>query len=327
MSDASSEDHVRWGILSAGKIAKEWVAPAIHMSDRGGIAAIASKTPGKAAALAAPYGDVTLFNDYDKLLASDLIDAVYIPLPNSEHVEWTAKALKAGKHVLTEKPIALSADEIDPLMDLSAENDLLAAEAFMVVHHPQWHRVRELLGEGAIGEVRHVQGAFTYFNDDMENIRNRPDVGGGALRDIGVYPSVVTRFVTGQEPEEISAQIDWENGIDATARVWATFPGFNMDFYVSMRMGNRQQMTFHGTKGFLTVETPFNAKLYGDDVVTIRIGDTTTHERFPLVDHYREQINAFNTSVLDGGEYICPLAFSKGNQRMIDMIYEAANKE
>lgn len=322
-----SENRVRWGILGAGKIAKEWVAPAIHMSDIGDIAAIASKTPGKAADMAATYGNPTLFNDYSKLLNSDLIDAVYIPLPNTEHVEWTRKALEAGKHVLTEKPIAMKADEIDPLMDLAAENDLLAAEAYMVVHHPQWKRVRELVGEGAIGELRHVQGCFTYFNDDPENIRNRSDVGGGALRDIGVYPSVTARYVTGQEPEEVQTQIEWDNGIDATARVWAKFPGFTMDFYVSMRMGNRQQMTFHGTKGFLTVETPFNAKAYGDDVITIKIGDTETRERFPLVDQYREQINAFNTAVIEGGDYACPLAFSKGNQQMIDMIYAAANPE
>lgn len=321
-----AEDRVRWGILSAAKIAKEWVCPAIHMSERGEVAAIASRTPGKAAELAAPYGDVMLLNDYDKLLGSDTVDAIYIPLPNSEHIEWSKKALEAGKHVLCEKPIALQADEIDQLMVAAADKDLLAAEAFMVVHHPQWIRVRELIGEGVIGELRHVQGAFSFFNDDSENIRNRADMGGGALRDIGVYPCVTTRFVTGQEPEKISAVIDWDNGIDATARVQADFASFTMDFYVSMRMASRQRMTFHGTKGFLTVETPFNAKLYGDDVVSIFADGVETRERFPLVDHYREQIDAFNTAVLENEEYSCPLAFSQGNQRMIDMIYEAANK-
>ncbi|MHA3914238.1 Gfo/Idh/MocA family protein [Halovulum sp. GXIMD14793] len=318
-----SEAPIRWGVLSAARIAADWVCPAIHMSERGVISAIASKTPGKAAELAAPYSNVTLLNDYDKLLASDQIDAVYIPLPNSEHVEWTIKALEAGKHVLCEKPIALNADEIDRIMVTAAEADLLAAEAFMVVHHPQWIRVRELLGEGVIGALRHVQGAFSFYNDDPDNIRNRSETGGGALRDIGVYPCVTTRFVTGQEPEEVSSIIEWENGVDTTARVHAAFGSFTMDFYVSMRMAPRQRMTFHGTKGFLTVETPFNAKLYGDDVVSVFADGVETRERFPLVDHYREQINAFNTAVLENEEYACPLAFSQGNQRMIDMIYEA----
>ncbi len=322
-----AQDQVRWGIMSAAKIAREWVCPAIHMSDRGSITAIASKTPGKAAALAERYGDVTLLNDYEKLIASDEVDAIYIPLPNSEHVEWSQKALAAGKHVLCEKPIALKSNEIDQLMVTAAEKDLVAAEAFMVVHHPQWIRVRELLGEGVIGELVHVQGAFTYFNDDLENIRNRPEVGGGALRDIGVYPCVTARFVTGQEPEEVTADIDWINGVDATARVKARFASFSMDFYVSMRMAGYQRMSFHGTKGVLTVETPFNAKAYGDDIISIKAGNTETRERFPLVDQYREQINAFNTAVLEDEDFACPLAFSQGNQRMIDMIYDVANKE
>lgn len=317
-------DQVRWGILSAAKIAKEWLAPAIHMSDRGRIAAVASRTPGKAEALAAPYGPMAIYDDYDALLADASIDAVYIPLPNGDHVHWTKRALEAGKHVLCEKPIALEESEVDELIAARDSAGRLAAEAFMVVHHPQWLRVRELLRQGAIGELRHVQGAFSFFNEDPGNIRNRADQGGGALRDIGVYPSVTTRFVTGEEPDGIEARIDWDRGIDATARVWASFPSFEMDFYVSMRMAARQQMAFHGTEGVLTVEAPFNAKLYGDDVVSLHKGTTVTRERFPLVDQYRVQIDAFCASIQDGADYACPLEFSKGNQRMIDMIYAAA---
>lgn len=318
-------NHVRWGILSAAKIAREWVAPAIHKSERGVIAAIASKTPGKAEALAARYGQVTIHHDYDALLADPGVDAVYIPLPNSGHVEWTEKALRAGKHVLCEKPIALKADEIDRLIALRDTSGRFAAEAFMVTHHPQWHRVRALIAEGAIGRLRHVQGGFTFYNDDPANIRNDASLDGGALRDIGVYPSVTTRFVTGQEPVTIRAQIDWDRGIDSTARVWAEFPDFTMDFYVSMRMHGYQQMHFHGDGGWIKVMTPFNAKLYGDDVIEIRDRSGVIRtERFPLVDQYTVQIDAFNATVLDGAPFVCPLEFSRGNQRMIDMIYAGA---
>lgn len=316
---------VRWGILSAAKIAREWLAPAIHNSERGVIAAVASRTPGKAEALAARYGDVTIHHDYDALLADPGVDAIYIPLPNAGHVEWTEKALRAGKHVLCEKPIALKAEEIDGLIAARDASGKLAAEAFMVTHHPQWHRVRQLLAEGAIGELRHVQGGFSFYNDDPDNIRNDAGQAGGALRDIGVYPSVTTRFATGAEPTAIRSQIDWDRGIDATARVWAEFPGFTMDFYVSMRMHAYQSMLFHGNHGWLRVHTPFNAKLYGDDVIEIRDRSGVVRtERFPLVDQYTVQIDAFNATVLDGADYVCPLEFSRGNQRMIDMIYAGA---
>jgi len=318
---------VQWGILSAAKIAREHVAPGIHSSARGAIAAVASRTPGKAETLAVPYGDVRIHSDYDALLADPEIDAIYIPLPNGDHVEWTLKCLEAGKHVLCEKPIALRADEIDGLIAARDRTGLVAAEAFMVTHHPQWIRAREMVADGAIGDLRHVQGAFSFFNVDPANIRNMPELGGGALRDIGVYPSVTARFVTGAEPVSIQAAIDWDMGIDATARVQAAFETFHMDFYVSMRMSQRQVMVFHGTKASLTVEAPFNAGLYGDEVLELRDGATIIRERFPRADQYRAQIDAFNASVLDGAPFACPLEFSRGNQRMIDMIYDAAGSE
>lgn len=319
-----AKDRVRWGVLSAGKIALEWVAPALDRSARGELVAVASRTPGKAEALAAPYGARTHVT-YEALLADPEVDAVYIPLPNGDHVEWTAKSLEAGKHVLCEKPIALRADEIDGLIALRDRTGLVAAEAFMVTHHPQWRRVRELLAEGAIGRLRQVQGAFTFFNDDPANIRNMPELGGGALRDIGVYPSVATRFVTGQEPVSATASIEWEGGIDATARAQVAFPDFQLDFYVSMRMAPRQLMTFHGDKGWLSVHAAFNAGSYGDEVIELRRSDSVLEiERFPRADQYLSQADAFNASVLDGAPYACPLEFSRGNQAMIDMIYDAA---
>lgn len=318
---------VRWGILGAAKIAREFLAPAINMSTRGDVAAIASRSAGKADPFIEAYPGLRLFDDYDAMLADPEIDAIYVPLPNSQHVEWTRRCLEAGKHVLCEKPIALRADEIDGLIAARDKAGRHAAEAFMVTHHPQWHRVRELLAAGAIGELRHVQGAFSFFNADAGNIRNQPDLGGGALRDIGVYPSVTTRFATGQEPVSATAKIDWDLGIDATATAMVEFPGFTMDFYVSMRMAPRQRMVFHGDKGFISLATPFNTRVYGEAEIELRGADgVSTIERFPAADHYRAQIDAFNATVLDGADYICPLEFSRDNQRMIDMIYDAAGR-
>jgi predicted dehydrogenase len=315
---------IRWGILGAAKIAREYLCPAIHMSERGVLAAVASRQPGRAEAMAARYG-ARVVEGYEALLADREVDAIYVPLPNRDHVSWTLDCLAAGKHVLCEKPIALAAPEIDDLIAARDRSGRFAAEAFMVTHHPQWHRVRQLVASGAIGRLRHVQGAFSFFNDDPTNIRNQASLGGGALRDIGVYPCVTARFVTGEEPVAVRAEIDWDLGIDATARVRADFPGFRLDFYVSMRMAPRQLMTFHGTDGWLSVEAPFNAGRYGDDALELRREDgTIVRERFPGADQYRAEIDAFNAALLDNAPFDCPLEFSRGNQVMIDMIYAAA---
>ena len=318
-----ADGHLRWGILGAAKIAREFTCPGIHQSRRGSVAVVASRDVARAEALAEAYGARAVAS-YDALLADPLVDAVYIPLPNDAHVPWTLTSLEAGKHVLCEKPIALAADEIDALIAARDASGRLAAEAFMVTHHPQWIRARELVRGGAIGRLCHVQGAFSFFNDDPANIRNQAALGGGALRDIGVYPCVVTRFVTGAEPTAVTAQIDWDAGIDATARVSAEFPEFGLDFYVSMRMADRQLMTFHGDAGWLSVHAGFNAGVYGDEVLELRDADgRVTLERYPA-NQYALQADAFAASALDGAEFACPLEFSQGNQRMIDMIYAAA---
>lgn len=316
---------VRWGILGAAKIAREWVCPGIQSSERNVVAAVASLTPGKADVFAARYG-ARVHSSYEALLADPEIDAIYNPLPNSMHVEWTLKTLEAGKHSLTEKPIALRAEEIDRLIEARDRTGRFAAEAFMVTHHPQWLRSRELVQGGAIGRLRQVQSGFTFMNRDPKNIRNDAAVGGGALRDIGVYPTVTTRFVTGTEPVRVTrAEIDWDAGIDASARVMADFPDFHLDFYVSMRMAPRQVIVFHGEEAVLTVRAPFNAYAYADQEIEIRGADgRVVVERFGLAEQYRAQADAFADTVLDGAPYACPLEFSRGNQVFIDAVYDAA---
>jgi predicted dehydrogenase len=312
---------VCWGILGAAKIARDYVAPAIHQAEGAALAGLATSSADKAAPFLARYPDLRILPDYEALLADPEIDAIYIPLPNHLHVEWTERALRAGKAVLCEKPIALDAADIDRLIALRDETGLLAAEAFMVVHHPQWQRARALVAEGAIGRLVHVEGAFTYRNTDAANIRNRPEYGGGGIYDIGVYPAIGTRFVTGAEPAKVHADLHLENGVDTFARVWADFPGFTLSFYCGMRQAARQEMVFHGEEGWLRLTAPFNARSYGDCRLDLRGPDGAIRsEHFNGTDQYQLMIEAFGRSLRSGAPFACPLEFSRGNQAMIDAI-------
>ena len=317
-------DPVRWGVLGAGKFAREQMAPAIHAAKNAEFAAIATSDPKKAEAFQAFQPRLRVFDDYDALLADEAIDAVYIPLPNHLHVEWTLKALAAGKAVLTEKPIALEEVEFDRLIAARDDAGLLAAEAFMPVHHPQWLKVRDLIAEGAVGKLAHVRGMFTYNNVDRpENIRNRPETAGGGLRDIGVYPFGTARFATGVEPSAVWADVSWENGVDTVARVNATFPGFTFEAVVSMRMHLFQEMAFHGDGGVLRVTAPFNPLSYGDAEVQLTTASETRLWRF-AVNQYVAQVENFGKAMRGEMDYPAPLEFSRGTQRMIDMTFAAA---
>lgn len=317
---------VRWGVLGAANFAREHMARAIHAAEGAEFAALATSDPAKAEGFRAFAPGLRVHDSYDALLADPGIDAVYIPLPNHLHVEWTLKALDAGKHVLTEKPLAMRADEFDAVIAARDRTGLVAAEAYMIVHHPQWQRAREIVASGEIGRLVHVEAAFSYDLRDMTNIRNRPEAGGGSLPDIGVYVFGSTRFVTGEEPDAIEhALIRRENGVDTFAHVVARFPSFTYAGYTSMRMANRQQVTFHGEGGVLTVANgPFNANVHDLAQVTVDLpGGVRRTERFPTANHYVLQVEAFSRAVRDGTRYEPSLEFSRGTQRMIDMVLAA----
>ncbi|MBV2360418.1 Gfo/Idh/MocA family oxidoreductase [Thalassococcus sp. CAU 1522] len=317
--------HIRWGILGAAKFAREYMGPAIHAARGGTLAALATSGSAKIAPFAAFAPGLRHHTGYDALLDDPEIDAVYIPLPNHIHVEWTKKALAAGKAVLCEKPIAMKAEEIDDLIALRDANRLLASEAWMIAHHPQWHRVRNLISSGAIGDLLRVDGNFTFNNPDPDNIRNQAGTGGGALRDIGVYILGGARLATGKEPERIiAAQIDWQAGIDATAHVLAQFPGFVFKGTVSMRAAPWQEMQFHGTEGHIRMPVPFNAQVYGEARVELQRGQHVETWRYPAANHYVLQVEAFNDTLLRGVPWPLPLEFSRGTQAMMDAVYAAA---
>ncbi len=317
---------MRWGILGAANFAREQMGPAIHAAKGAALVALATSDRAKAAGFSAFAPGLKVHDSYDALLADPDIDAVYIPLPNHLHVDWSVKALAAGKHVLCEKPIALKATDIDRVIAARDASGRMAAEAFMIVHHPQFKRTRALIADGAIGRLRHVQTSFTYNNTDTTNIRNKADTGGGGLPDIGVYTFGAARFATGAEPVAIThARIDFEHGVDVFAQVSADFGDFTYGAIVSTRMQSGQGITFHGDGGILTLTAPFNANVYDQAQLTLETAmGVRTIERWPGVNHYVLQVEAFGAAATQGADYACPLEFSRGTQAMMDMVFAAA---
>ena len=321
---------VRWGILGASNFALNRMGPAINAAHGAALVAVASSSAQKVAAFQSYAPAARHVASYEALLADPGVDVVYIPLPNHLHVEWTLKALAAGKHVLTEKPIAMQADEIDALIAARDRTGLVAAEAYMIVHHPQWQRAREWLAAGEIGTLRHVDAQFSFYQDDPANIRNRPETGGGSLRDIGVYTFGSARFVTGAEPVDLSARVIRENGVEVWAQVATTMQGplgrFTYNSMTTMRAYNRQCVTFQGDRGMIRLEGgPFNANVHDMAEIELHQGmNRTLIERFPTVNQYQLQVEAFGRSVRDGAPFAWSLENAKGTQAMIDWAYRDA---
>jgi predicted dehydrogenase len=322
---------LRFGILSTAKIGRELVVPAIQDAENCVVTAIASRDLSRAREMADRFSVPHAFGSYEEMLASDLIDAVYIPLPTSQHIEWTIKAANAGKHVLCEKPMALKASEIDAVIEARDRNKVLISEAFMVTYSPVWHKVRSLLKEGAIGKLRHVQGAFTYYNRDAGNMRNKPELGGGGLPDIGVYPTISTRFVTGKEPVRVQANTDRdpEFGTDIYSSVRADFGDFELSFYISTQLAARQIMVFHCDKGFIEVKSPFNADRYGAEELELTNQNHSQSQLFRFQDarQYKLEAEAFSRAAKGEKEEVVTLESSVNNQKLIDAIYRASEKD
>ncbi|NLH83014.1 MAG: Gfo/Idh/MocA family oxidoreductase [Phyllobacteriaceae bacterium] len=321
----------RWGILSTGRIGRELVVPAILDSENGVVTAVASRDRARAEEMARRFGAPLAFGSYEDLLASPEIDGVYIPLPTSEHVEWTLRAAEAGKHVLCEKPIALRAEAIERLIVARDEHRVLISEAFMVTYAPVWAKARDLIAQGAIGRLHQVQGAFSYFNRDPTNMRNRPELGGGALPDIGVYPTVTTRFATGREPVRVRARLtrDPAFGTDVWSSVTADFGDFELSFYVATQLAARQSMVFHGDDGFITLASPFNAGRWGAEELELTTRDHAESRIFRFQDsrQYRREVEAFADAATGGASTVFTLEQSLANQRFIDAVYRAAEHD
>ena len=318
---------LRWGILGAAKFAREHMAPAMMLAKNTELAALATSSTEKAAAFMSLQPSLKIYDNYDALLDDPTIDAVYIPLPNHLHVEWVKRAVEAGKHVLCEKPIAMQGSEIDELIALRDGSGLLVAEAYMIVHHPQWHYAKELVDAGEIGTVQQIDTVFSYNNAaDTGNIRNRAETGGGGLRDIGVYTLGCARYVMGAEFDTFQhVDLQLENGVDVWAGITGRIGDVRYHGVTSMRMALRQSVSIQGDQGLITLTAPFNPGVYSQSEVHLSKADMTVKtKRFPTANHYVNQLENFQKSVIEGAEYPCTLEFSRGTQTTLDAIFELA---
>lgn len=322
---------VRWGVLSTAKIGTEKVIPAIQRSRRGEVTAIASRDKARAAAAAADLGIAKAYGSYAELLADPDIDAIYNPLPNNLHVDLTLEAVKAGKPVLCEKPIGMDAKDAARLRALEGEVPVM--EGFMVRFHPQWLWVREQVRSGALGDLRAIQTFFSYNNRDPDNIRNKPETGGGALLDIGCYPTVISRFLFEAEPERVFAQVERDPRFGTDRLVTAILDfggGRRSDFTVSTQVTAYQRVHVVGTKARLEIEIPFNApqgaetRVYIDEGTQPGDGLRKTHI-LPACDQYSEQCDAFAQVVL--GEEPLPYGIEDGITMMgiLDALFRSGD--
>ena len=323
---------IRWGVISTANIAKNQVIPAILESKNSILHSIASRNLKKAETLCQEFNASIPYGSYEELLACPQVDAIYIPLPTAQHVEWSLKCLEAGKNVLCEKPIALRSSDIQSLIKAEAKSGCILSEAFMVYYHPQWKKVKELIAEGQIGNLKHIQGSFTYYNKDPGNMRNRPELGGGVLPDIGVYPLVTTRIATGEEPQTIRAKVEIDKtfGVDTYASVELGFNNFDLSFYVSTQMSLRQRMVFHGDDGRIEVHAPFNARTYGDPSISVHSlnNNEILEFRFGEINQYTLQIEAFSHAIQEkNSDHLFSLEDSYKNQLVIDGIFEASKND
>ncbi|MGF6637568.1 putative dehydrogenase [Paraburkholderia sp. MM5496-R1] len=325
-----AKDEIVWGILGAAKINDKVVVP-MHNAPKCRVKGIASRSREKAREAAARYGLAVAYDSYEALLADPEIDAVYIPLPNHLHVEWTIKSVEAGKHVLCEKPISLDAQQVERLIAARDKNGRYIQEAFMVRTHPQWLKVRTLIDEGAIGELRAVTGGFTYHNTNEDNIRNKSELGGGGLLDIGCYPITTSRFTIGREPRRVVALVEQDPTfkVDRLGSVLMDFDGVQASFFYSTQTYPYQRMQFHGTKGRIEVEIPFNApndrptrllisEHNSDGVATDRWLELT------VCDQYGVAAATFAEAILSGSPQAIPLEDARANMRVIDAVFRSA---
>ena len=320
---------VIWGVLSTAKIGRERVLPGMRKSSLLEIRAIASRDEARARNTADALGIPVAYGSYEALLADPAIEAIYNPLPNHLHVPLTLQAAAAGKHVLCEKPIALTAQEATQLR--AAAGRVLIAEAFMVRFHPQWLRARALVQEGRIGTLRAVQMFFGYNNLDPDNVRNKADIGGGGLYDIGCYAIVAGRFFLGAEPLRGIALVDRDPafGTDRLTSALVDFgDGRRLDFTVSTQIAPHQRIQLCGSKGRIELHIPVNApqgaktRLSIDDCSSLDGAGIVT-ETLPESDQYQLQGESFSRAVR--GEIALPYGVEDAiaNMRAIDALFRS----
>jgi predicted dehydrogenase len=318
---------VRWGILSTARIGTQTVIPAMQQGDYCDITAISSRSLEQAQAAAAELGIPKAYGSYEELLADPDIDAIYNPLPNHLHVPWSIKALQASKHVLCEKPIALTAAEAQELADTARQYPhLKVMEAFMYRHHPQWQRARKLVAEGQIGELRTIQTLFSYYQDDPENIRNMADAGGGGLMDIGCYAISLARFIFGAEPSRVCGIMEYDPrfNTDRLASGVLDFGAGTSTFTCSTQLSPYQRVTIFGTQGHIEIEIPFNAPADRPCKIWHRHGSRVEEIILDICNQYTTQGDLFSQAILNNTSVPTPIEDAVANMRVIEAIIYSA---
>ncbi len=320
---------VRWGILSTAKIGREKVIPAMQSGEFSDVVAIASRDLGNAKTQAANLSIPKAYGSYQELLNDTEIDAVYIPLPNHLHVAYALKAIEANKHVLCEKPIALSSAEAMQLLTAAANKPhLKVMEAFMYRFHPQWQQAHKLVKQGAIGELKTIHSAFTYYNADPKNIRNQKDIGGGAMMDIGCYCISLSRFLFGGEPQRVSAAIKYDPELqtDRIASGILDFSTGTSSFTCSTQLAPYQRVNILGTNGRIEIEIPFNAPPDKATRIWLYTNAGTQEITFEPVDQYTLQGDLFSKAILNDTPVPTDLHDAVNNMKVIDAIFESAKE-
>ena len=316
-------------MLGAANIALRTVIPAIQRSQSGTVCAIASRVRAKAQQAAATLGIERAYGSYEELLNDPDIDAIYNPLPNHLHVPWSIRAMDAGKHVLCEKPIALSAPEARALIAARERTGRQICEAFMVRSHPQWQVVREIIASGRIGPLRLITGHFSYFRVDPNDVRSNPEWGGGALMDIGCYPILISRWLFAAEPESVVGQyeLDPTLHVDRLGSALLRFPTGQATFAFSGQLVAHQRMQVFGTSGRIEVVIPFNAPMATPTTIRIdtgrELGATGESIEVPAADQYALQADAFASAIRGEREMPMSLEDSIANMAVIDAIVES----
>ena len=289
---------------------------ALAGNPRGELRAVAGRDVERARAFAARNGSPAVHPTFEALLADPAIDVVYIALPNGLHAPWTIRALDAGKHVLCEKPLALTAADVDAIAAASARSGRIAVEAFMYLHHPQTLRALELVRSGAVGTVQVVSGAFSFFLDRAVDPRIDPDQGGGSLWDVGCYPVSMSRRIAGEEPDAVAgfARFD-ERGVDRTFVGQLHFPGGILAHFESgFTAPDRERVEIVGSEATLVIEHPFLPEPDGPPpAMTILRDGTVERIEVPSIDQYRAEVDDLQAAILDGAQPRVDLAFSRGS--------------
>jgi predicted dehydrogenase len=322
---------VRWGILGTANIAVKKVIPGMQGSALAQVVAIASRDIAKAKAAADRLGIPQAYGSYEELIADPDIEAIYNPLPNHLHVPWSIRAAEQGKHVLCEKPIALTAREALQLLEVRDKTGVQIGEAFMVRTHPQWLKVKEIVGSGRIGELRLIAGHFSYFRRDPGDIRSRVEWGGGALMDVGCYPITISRWLFGAEPTEVIGLIDRDHDlrIDRLTSGMLRFELGQATFSCATQLVPYQIMQIFGTTGRIAVEIPFNAppadecRIFVDDGSDLAGGGIESIT-FPRVDQYSVQADRFSEAIRGVGSVPVSLEDAMGNMAVIDALFRSA---